>query len=453
MERRAQSVCLLVGLICIFPVIFLTPPFQVPDEPQHFYRAYQISELNLIASVENGRAGGSLPSSLIQLTSKYLNSREIHDSRPVVKHSRSFIFETRDVPLEPQRREFIDFSGSAFYSPLAYLPQVIAIAAGRLFEASPLILMYLARITNAAVAIITLSFAIRIVPRAKAAFLVAGLLPMSIYLYGSISADASVIATAFLFIALSLRAYEEKRWPILDLVAAIVCGTIFCTVKIVYAPLLLIGFASFFSTPRLKSFLVPQLAIVIIPILITYAWLKITSGLVVPVKIGINVPAQLQYVVIHPLLFLSAITQALVKNNLYFFTTIGVLGWLSVKLSPISYILPVVASAYALLGQRGAVPSKNSAAVSWWCALGVSCLILVMLALYLYWNVVAATIVDGVQGRYLIPILPIFMYAIDASGVGFNRKILQVSPMVFVTSVMCFEGLLTMISLRYAFWE
>jgi hypothetical protein len=35
------------GLLCLLaalPLVVLTPPFQVPDEPQHFARPFQLSE-------------------------------------------------------------------------------------------------------------------------------------------------------------------------------------------------------------------------------------------------------------------------------------------------------------------------------------------------------------------------------------------------------------------------
>ena len=43
----------------------LTPPFEGPDEPAHFCRAYQVSEGVLIAPCEAELGGGYLPGRLI----------------------------------------------------------------------------------------------------------------------------------------------------------------------------------------------------------------------------------------------------------------------------------------------------------------------------------------------------------------------------------------------------
>ena len=40
-------ICFLLGLVGAISMIVLTPPFQVPDEQEHFHRAYQLSELQL----------------------------------------------------------------------------------------------------------------------------------------------------------------------------------------------------------------------------------------------------------------------------------------------------------------------------------------------------------------------------------------------------------------------
>jgi hypothetical protein len=41
---RPAVICFLLGLLGALPLVVLTPPFQVPDESQHFLRGYQLSE-------------------------------------------------------------------------------------------------------------------------------------------------------------------------------------------------------------------------------------------------------------------------------------------------------------------------------------------------------------------------------------------------------------------------
>lgn len=452
-ERNSQVCYLLLGLLCTFPLIFLTPPFQVPDEPQHFYRAYQISEMNFVASVENQKAGGELPSSLITLSSTFLNTRAIHDARPVVKRPFSSILDGFSTRLEPAKREFIDFSGSAFYSPIAYLPQSIGIAVGRGFELGPMALMYLGRAANAAIAIFLLSFAAKVAPGPKMALLVVGLFPMSVYLYGSLSPDALVIVSAFLFTAISLRAYVERKWRIADILIATSCALVFSSLKVVYAPLLFIGFASVFTGERRAKFLLPQIAIVVIPMLVTGIWLNTVSSLVLPVKTGIDISAQIRYVATHPLLFIRAVAHAFLNNDFYFFNTVGVLGWLTVKLPAISYVVAVVAFVGSLCSSEAMKPRRSVPVLMWWGALAGSCVGLVMLALYLYWNVVGAWAVEGVQGRYLIPIIPLFTIVIAELIFPKKWRISSVNAPVWIGTLILLEAILTFFTLIRSFWS
>src|SRR6185503_12020762 len=107
------------------------PPLQVPDEQQHFYRAYQLSELRIRGVVNGAAAGAVLPSSLAELADRFLGTRIIHTDRPVRPSPLWNTLSGLWTPLEPERREFVEFTGAAFYSPLAYLPQVAALVAGR----------------------------------------------------------------------------------------------------------------------------------------------------------------------------------------------------------------------------------------------------------------------------------------------------------------------------------
>jgi hypothetical protein len=43
MARDPASVFAWVALLIGALLVALTPPFQVPDEPNHFYRAYQVA--------------------------------------------------------------------------------------------------------------------------------------------------------------------------------------------------------------------------------------------------------------------------------------------------------------------------------------------------------------------------------------------------------------------------
>src|SRR4051794_11363934 len=136
-----RRVFLCVYVLLGLPYLVLTGPFRAPDERNHFFRSYEISELRFNPyRVSEGVVGDNLPASLSRL-SEALGKHSEHRIEP------SQISAARNLQLQPEHREFVEFS-TAIYSPLAYVPSAISIAAGRLFGAGPLALLYFARFAN-----------------------------------------------------------------------------------------------------------------------------------------------------------------------------------------------------------------------------------------------------------------------------------------------------------------
>ena len=147
--------------------------------------------------MQGGAAGGILPSSLIELSEHFLGTRDIHPQpRRITAQPLGSTWLVLGRPLDPDRREYVDFTSAAFYSPMAYLPQTVAIMGGRSAGAGPLALLYLARLANALVAVALLTSAVRLMPIGREAVMVAGLLPMAVFEYASAAPDAWVIGAA-----------------------------------------------------------------------------------------------------------------------------------------------------------------------------------------------------------------------------------------------------------------
>jgi len=118
--------------------VLATPPFQSPDEPQHFYRAYQISELGFIgrksADTPEPGAGGVLPRSL-KVVADLVMADVPHNIRRYVDPEA--VKAALRIPLQPDDREFLEFSTDVLTRP-SRMPAGAAIGLGRLFHAPPL---------------------------------------------------------------------------------------------------------------------------------------------------------------------------------------------------------------------------------------------------------------------------------------------------------------------------
>jgi len=170
---------------------FITPPFQVPDEPSHLYRAYQVSELNLF------KYHDSIPKSLVHLAA----ISERMKFNVAQKTSRKEILGLSSISLAPEEKTYAE---SPNYI-IPYLPQAMGMLFGRIFNTSPIFHFYLGRILNLLTAVFLLFLAIKITPVFKWVFFLLGIMPMTLYLMASLSYDASTICLTFLFIAIVFK--------------------------------------------------------------------------------------------------------------------------------------------------------------------------------------------------------------------------------------------------------
>lgn len=392
-----------LGLFTVLLLTLITPPFQVPDEPQHFFRAYQISEGKLIAEVRGATAGGVLPSSLQELTQHFLGGWPLHSTRPIpLKETLTQL--TR--PLEEGAREFTVFTGAAAYGPLAYAPQIIAIKVASLFNASVLTTFYLARIVNGLCALALLGCALRLMPWGRELAAFSALLPMATYLYASVSPDAMIIASAYLYTALILRGMMMDKWSHRDTALAIFSAATICMTKPVYAPLFFLGFVQILSTRHRVFTLMTQGGILLATGVLTLVWGMCAAKAIIPVPEGVSVDGQIDHILGDLLHYAMTLARSLLWHEFYYTQLVGMLGWLSFELPTFAYLLPIFAVILATGGEKNGVSHQTFFIAATLLIIG-TCVLLILTALYISWTPVAAIAIKGVQGRYFLPLLPL----------------------------------------------
>jgi len=407
-KKACVLLALVLGAIGSLPLVILTPPFQVPDEVQHFYRAYQLSEFHLRAEVQNGRAGGTLPASLPQLVKASVYTQDGIEY-PVTPEPITKTLELKSIPLNPSVRLFVAFPGSAFYSPLLYLPQALGIAVGRALGAGPLCMFYLGRLLNCLSALGLLGLAVGIMPFAEELVILVGLLPMSLYLYASFSADADVIGCALVFSALCISASAHESWSMRELWMAAISAAVFCSVKPVYVPLLFAAAGPSFFKAGESAKAIRTIAILLgVALGVTLGWMLFAKSTMTTPLSGAHPSAQIELILHHPIILIRVLAHAAEIGALvnFYAQAVGMFGWLKVFLRPsVVYILPFGSILLLLkLGIHG--PEKRLIGRALWrLTLALASAVLIVVALYLMWAHVGQESATGVQGRYFIPIL------------------------------------------------
>lgn len=180
--------------------LVLTPPLQVPDENRHLNRSYMIAQGNFWATQRQGIVGNPLPWSLLMMPRRLGIGIA---ANPSVKQDRAHWRSEFDVALRPEHAVIVSIPST--YSPLPYAPQALAIALLSPLEPPPVVFCYAARLLNLAAWIGLIYAALAIAPSHRWSLALLALLPMSVFMAASVSADVLTNGLAFLWLAVVFR--------------------------------------------------------------------------------------------------------------------------------------------------------------------------------------------------------------------------------------------------------
>ena len=123
--------------------------------------------------------------------------------------------------------------------------------------------------------------------------------------------------------------------------------------------------------------------------------------------------AQLRHVILHPLTFVNAILNTFGASGIsYSYWMVGLLGWLTINVSQVAVLVLLGLIVVFIAGIEGEPPvgaRRRSVLLLTWLAGTVS----VCLALYSAFSVVGGSTVNGVQGRYFTPVLPLLLLGVS----------------------------------------
>ena len=348
-RARPEGIFLVVALAWGLLQVFIVPPLQVPDEGDHWFRAWALTDGQLTADRE-GRL--ELPGAFANAVGFYTGA--ISDTRVLPT---SLV----GLPGFTGYEDLFNGDGSSSsvtvvsrvgsYGPVGYLPQAAGIGLGRLVGASPLVCFYLARMANLLAAIALLFFAIRLAPFGKQLFVLIALLPMTMFELASVSCDALTISGAIFFIALVLWAASHPTLRRGDVALVIVAAAILLNVKPGYGALVLLVLllrpAQLGGLARYVAFVGANVLVVLGVSAITY----LATGAAARAQTAAGTGAQLAFVLGQPLGFAETLWSNL-QNNLLTWTlqSIGVLGWFTVALPAALYVFILLAGFAFVVG-------------------------------------------------------------------------------------------------------
>ncbi|MCI8465131.1 MAG: DUF2142 domain-containing protein [Lachnospiraceae bacterium] len=416
-QAKPEKLFLVCALVLGTVWMFLMPPLSAPDEIVHYSTAYQWSNRMLLIEPvdEDGLIRMRAEDAGAPFT--ILNSH--------TKENYQVFFDALSEPC--QDSSMVSFT----YEPVKmgifpYFPQAVGITIGRLLHLGWAGTMLLGRLGNLLFFVFCMYQAIKRAPFGKMIFFVVSMLPMTQELVSSFSYDVVPFSLAALFTAICFEdAYVKARIGRREVAVLAVILMVMVPCKLVYV--LLAGLCLLIPKEKFGSnrFYVASAAAVV---LLAAASLIISNMSTLNEYAGgsgnyiewADSPGYtLDMLLSNPLhtafLLLNTIRT---QTGYYWGTMIGKkLGWLDVPINDL-YILGFSALLFlAALKEEKEAPAISRGKKAWCLVLCAGISFLVLLSMFLGWTPVGQIYIRGVQGRYFLPILPLFLLMLR------NRKL------------------------------
>lgn len=399
-KEKYEKIFLAVMIpIGIFYIMFVLPNTSY-DEEEHMYRAYNVSKGNFIAeTTEVGIAKTSIPQKIV------INNRiDLINSYQKLEEK-----ETENTEYD---NEIDVFNSAQGYSPTLYMVTATIFKIGRSMNLNFTKVLCIARICNFIFFLILGYYSIKVIPFGKLLMFTYLFNPMLIYQATSVSADCIINSTIIFYIAYLIKLIKQKEQLTIKNKIIFGISTILVSLaKYVYFPIVLISILLVLkkakTTKKDKIFII---AICIIGLIFALGWYVISSRYVdirgYIQEHGVNSREQIKYIITHPINYIFTIF-----NTLYQYGEKMFIEFLGYRLGPAEIFtsLPCL-FLYAVLLLGAIIFEKHTEDFDKKERLVVFInfaitFLLVLTGLYIIWSGVGTNLIEGLQGRYFIPII------------------------------------------------
>ncbi len=418
-RSRVEKVFLPAAIFIGIVYMLLLQPGVVPDEPAHIDTGYRYSNAILLKGIQT-ESGGMLKR---QTDINSWNQIMI----PTKETYKDYMIQVTEPCGETKLVETV--GGYVKTSPLLYLFSSIGVTLARLLNFNSFFLLCLGRLFNLLFFVIMTYIGIKKMPFGKLVLFVVALFPMTMQQAASFSYDAVINGLAFCFIGYCLNiAYSSSKPTKKDFVILCVLGVFLAPAKYIYVGICLLMLLipkSKFSSSRKKTVYLVTFAICAMILFLATNLFNIVNRLSIHVSGAPDIPPYtLDYIFTNPLdtlkLFLNTFA---IKGDYYISTTIGRLGWLNIPLPWIiifGFIILFIFSCWRRQDDSQYIDVRSKILVS---LIVTSVFILAHLSMMLVWTPNTFSQIEGVQGRYFLPAVPLVGLLFRNSSIVLNKNI------------------------------
>lgn len=388
-KEFTQETIMIATLAIIGSFYFISCPFQMlPDENEHFLRAFEISTGHLFSKqLSSGQFGDILPKAL----------------------------GTRTGLLDWNNRSEMSFTNTAMYSFINYFPQSLGIFLVRIFTKNVAIIYYAGRLCNFLCAFALCMFAIKKMPFAKKILFITMLFPMTLQEMISMAPDALLNSLSFAFIAFVLHcAYRKEEIKQKDIVIIGILLILIALCKIVYlGALFLIYLIPNEKIKDEKEKKLLKFGIPLIAILLNMSFLIISMRILSSSKFYVtNSDEQIKFILLNPVRYILIFTKSVIYNaKRCIENCIGSsLGCYTIGND--SWLFFLVLVCYFTLTCNDIDVNIRKTDVIIYFLYVITEIGLIFSSEYIGYTAPGEPLISGVQGRYFIPLVGFFLIPI-----------------------------------------
>ncbi len=397
--------------IALLLLYFLFVPLNtVSDEGNHFLRSYSIAHGKLISDVmpDSSVGGDTLPEGVAAFAERFdLNGN--HNGK-----------RQNDEPLKALHADWnntkeVTFANTAINVPYMYFPQAAGIRLAEFFTDSPYNMAYCGRFFNMIVILVMVLFAIYFTPSGRNFFMFTALLPMMMQESVSLAPDGFIVALIMVYIAVIMR-LRFKATKVLELrhyLVAFILTIAVVMCKMVYAPLCLLLFLVPSSKFGRKSRYYLALSVFALSIMsVLVSWMLVIQNYNLRFHYSNN-GMQMDFILSEPWKVLGVFVDYLFDSGSYIADLFG--GNIGYKNIPIPSVMLFVFVACALIicykkisDPKGKLDAGRTVPL----IIVILVYLLIGLSEYLGWSKVGASSIEGLVGRYYLPVIPVMFFSI-----------------------------------------
>lgn len=396
LDRRLPQLFLVIGLTLGLGFIVVRPPGAVPDEFAHASKIALMSAGQLVGADE----GRERP----QLLGNYGPFQKVHGQ----KFSRDELAEVATAPLACDDVPRQGVAAPAGASPLMYLPPWIGHTVTCRIEGDFGLYYYGSQFVNLLLYLALGFVGLKAAGFGRWALFVIASVPMSFYLATSLSYDANMLALCIAYLGIvsgvssgRLTTTGRAQWGLLGL------GVLLALSKplmgwIFFAPWVCLAIICNGWSQRLRWLFITSL----IPAAIHAVWIfRLSSGGEGYVRPDVESVNGMGALVAAPLVYLKMLVGTAFSNTGQEILqgVVGVFGWLDIYPPDYFYSISALAIFGALALNSSAKPSGFRTGVFAW---GIVLMVIVIMCIpfYAFWTPPGSPVIQGLQGRYFIPL-------------------------------------------------